>query len=222
MKIKFLRARTAIIAGILCVVTTVTVVAATNGAFLVSRSNKNNAIKSFPSTDIVKSAVNFLPKYVENLNGGFKFYEFNYIENSLKNDDGNTVAKPKSAYFAYKRDGAKKNRNLNMYVDLIDKSEFDNMIEKIKDRTEYNDTKIYYHSIKCKDVPEDYKQTEEDLKLINEGRLEMAFGSDEIEEYNSQSVEWYENGIEYNIINNSYDDVDRDAMIQMAKTVINK
>ena len=38
MKIRFLRARTAIIAGLICIVTTATCAAATNGSFLVSRS----------------------------------------------------------------------------------------------------------------------------------------------------------------------------------------
>lgn len=33
---------------------------------------------------------------------------------------------------------------------------------------------------------------------------------------------WYEDGIEYLILNIAYDDVDKDAMIKMAKDVINK
>jgi len=223
MKIKFLKVRTAMIAGLICIVTTATV-AATSGSFWISSGSKNNVIKIFPSSDTVKSNVGFLPKYAEKFDGGFKFQSFNYSNSSLKNDDGSSIIKTKDAHFNYTKDGARKDQALYLNATAIDQKYFDED-ENIKSNSnisECNGIKIYYHSIQRKVVPEDYKQTEEDLKLINEGRLDMAFGSDKIEEYNSQSVMWYEDGIEYNIINKSYDDVNRDAMIQMAKTVINK
>jgi hypothetical protein len=224
MKIRFLRARTAIIAGLICIVTTGTCVAATNGSFWVGSSSLYNDIKVFPTSDTVKSKVDFIPKYVENFDGGFKFDTFNYSNSSLKNDDGSTIIKTKDAHFYYKKDGARKDQDLFLNATAIDQKYFneDGNVKSNSDVTEYKGIKIYYNSIKRKIVPEGYKQTEEDLKLINEGRLDMAFGSDEIEEYNSKSVKWYENGIEYSIINNSYDDVNREAMINMAKDVINK
>lgn len=222
MKLKFLKFRTAIIAGVLFIVTTVTCAAATSGGFWITSSYKHSEIKSFPAKDTVKSTVGFLPKYVESFDGGFNFASFNSSNSSLKNDDGDTILKAKDAHFHYKKDGVGKGQDLYMNATAIEEKYFDKEIENESDITEYKGTEIYYKSIQRKIVPPDYKQTEEDLKLINEGLLDMAFGSDEIEEYRSQSVCWYEDGIDYSIINDSYDDVGKDAMIKMAKSVIDK
>lgn len=221
MKIKFLRARTAIVVGLLCVVTTATCVAATNSLKWTSTSYNNNSIKTFPSKDAVKSTVGFLPKYAESFDYGFKFSSFNYSENTLS-DDNNAAIKVKEANFYYKKDGAQKNQILTMNATHIDEKFFINGGEAKNDVIEYNDIKIYYSSIKYKSVPEGYEKTEEDLKLINEGLLQIGYGSDKVEECKTQFVTWYEGGIAYLIMNKAYDDVNRDAMIEMAKTVINK
>ena len=59
MKIRFLRVRTAIIAGFICIVTTATVAAATNGSFGISSSSRYNDIKSFLTNDTVKDTIVF-------------------------------------------------------------------------------------------------------------------------------------------------------------------
>lgn len=222
MKIRFLRARTAIIAGALVILTTGTCVAATNGFQSISTTNKNNAIKTFPSNETVKSTVGFLPKYTESLGSGFKFEEFNYSDNSEKDDQGKEVSKSKSALFDYKRDGSQKKQHLSIYVTPVDEKEFNDMAKTTSDVTEYNGTKIYYKDTQYKAVPENYVKTEDDIKKINEGTLQIGFGSDEIEEHRNQSVFWYDSGIQYLILNMSYDDINKEAMINMAKTVIDK
>lgn len=46
--------------------------------------------------------------------------------------------------------------------------------------------------------------------------------NESINEYSSQSVCGYEDGIEYLILNIAYDDVNKDTMVKMAKSVIDK
>ena len=60
--------------------------------------------------------------------------------------------------------------------------------------------------------------------MIDDGSLQVGYGdpSSEIEEYNVQSVSWYEDGIKYLIMNWNYDDLTKDQMIDMAKEVIDK
>ncbi|WP_315081145.1 hypothetical protein [uncultured Clostridium sp.] len=222
MKIRFLKAKTMIVAGLLCIATTVTCVAATGGLHWSSSSSRMNEINKFPTEDVVKDTVGYCPKYVDEFSNGFKFQSFNFSDSSLENDNGNSVLKTKDAYFYYTRSGSEKNQYLSMSATPISEEYFNKDIENKKDITEYDGIKIYYNSIQRKFVPEDYVQTEEDLKLIKEGLLDMAFGSDEIDECKSQSVSWYEDGIQYLILNMAYDDVDKDQMIEMAKAVINK
>lgn len=228
MKIKFLKSRTAIVVGALCILTTITCAAATNSSCWISTTDRRNDIKEFPTSDIVKNKVNFSPKYVEKFDCGFKFDSFNYADTSDKNDEGNVVAKTKQAEFEYKRDDTKKGEFLSMSAMDISNQQFNEDIKTNNDKypasniVEYNGIKIYYNSVHNKCVPPKYQKTEEDIKLINEGLLEISFGSNEIEEHENQSVEWCEDGIEYCIVNQDYNDIDKDAMIQMAKTVINQ
>lgn len=77
---------------------------------------------------------------------------------------------------------------------------------------------------KYKAVPEGYKVTEEEQKMIDDGSLQVGYGdpSSQPEEHNLQNVSWYEDGIEYLIMNWNYDDLTKDQMIDMAKEVIDK
>ncbi|EKQ58292.1 MULTISPECIES: hypothetical protein [unclassified Clostridium] len=222
MRFGFLKVKTLIIVGVLCIATTITCVAATNGFQWISTSSKASKINQFPTGDSIKKMIGYLPKYVESFEGGFKFDSLNFSNSSLEDESGKVVIKAKNANFEYKKDGAKKNQSLFMTATAIDKAYFNKEIESNRDVTEFNGIKIYYSNIQRKIVPADYKQTEEDIKLIKEGLLDIAFGSDEIQEYNSQSVAWYDSGIEYLITNNAYDEVDKSAMIKMAETVINQ
>lgn len=89
---------------------------------------------------------------------------------------------------------------------------------------EYKGVKVYYYAYKYKAVPDGYKVTEEEQKMIDDGSLQVGYGnpSSEPEEYNTQNVSWYEDGIEYLIMNWNYDDLTKDQMIDMAKEVIDK
>ncbi|WP_252216710.1 hypothetical protein [Clostridium sp. VAP41] len=222
MKIKFLKAKTMIVAGLLCIATTVTCVAATNGLNWISSSSRANEINKFPTEDVVKKTVGYCPKYVDEFSNGFKFESFNFSDSSLENDNGNSVLKTKDANFSYKKDGARKDQSLFFEATPINEEYFNKDSEDKKDITEYNGIKIYYNNFKYKAVPVDYVESEEESKLIQEGTLQIGFGADKISESNTQFVKWYEDGIEYSIMNMAYDDVDKDQMIEMAKTVINK
>lgn len=230
MKHKFLKPRIAVIAGLLCIAATITCVATTttDSFSWMSRSSSGNITNTFPATDKVKSTIGYLPKYVEKFQGGFMFNGFNASNSALKNDQGKTVLNVKDADFYYKKDGATKDQILSLNAKSINKNYFDNEINTNKNKytngniIEYKGIKIYYETIHRKDVPADYVKTKEDERLINEGTVEISYGSDSVNEYKSQGVIWYEGGIEYCIINCAYDDVSKTAMIEMAKTVINK
>lgn len=222
MKLKRLKVKTAIVVGLLCIVTTATCLAVTKGYYwCYTTSGPIKMTSAFPSCDTVKSTAGFLPKYLEKFYGGFKFCSFSVYDSSLKINDDSPIIKGKEAVFWYNKDEAKKNQNLHMDTMSIEKKYIDEGKEKLE-CFEYDGIKIYYRSFQQKEVPEDYVKTEEDIKLINEGLLNIRFCSNEINEYRAQYVNWYDNGIEYTIMNCAYDDIDKNAMIEMAKTVINK
>lgn len=220
MKNKLLKSKTAIIAGILLVATTVTCVAATNISGVFGSSSHLTEVKTFPSEDKVKESVGFIPKYVEFFNNGFKFNTFNYSNNEVHDEKGDAVEKYKSADFDYKKEGSKKDQILTMSAEKIDHKYVDENTLNNAVSVEYNGIKIVYTSNKYKAVPEGYELTDEEKELQNNGFLQIGYGSDEIKVSENQAVMWYEDGISYCIINMDYTELSQNDMINMAKEII--
>lgn len=57
---------------------------------------------------------------------------------------------------------------------------------------DYNNKTIYYGSYEYKAVPPDYKPTEEENKKVEEGSLQIGYGSDKVEEEKTQFLMWQE------------------------------
>ena len=223
MKFGFLKAKT-VLAGLLCIAAIGTVgVGASSGLTWYGRSDTRKEITEFPKENIVEKRVGFSPKYVDSFSNGFKFESFNSSTKELENDNKDTITKTKSADFSYTRDGSAKNQMLNFSAEKIEEQYADSH-KFSDDPVEYKGLKVYYYPHKYKAVPNGYKVTEEEQKMIDDGSLQVGYGdpSSEIEEYNVQSVSWYEDGIKYLIMNWNYDDLTKDQMIDMAKEVIDK
>ena len=77
MKIRFLKAKTVLIAGVLFIATTATCVSASGGLHWSGSSSIMNEINKFPTEDVVKGKVGYCPKYVDEFSNGFKFESFN-------------------------------------------------------------------------------------------------------------------------------------------------
>ena len=222
MKYRFLRPKTALIAGIICVITTVTCVAATNLSGWYGSSSKLTEIKTFPTETIVQEKVGFIPKFVESFENGFEFKTFNYSNNEIKNEKGDTINKFKSADFDYKRENSENNQYLIMSADKIDQQYLDENVLNNSVKEQYKGITIEYTSNQYKAVPEGYEPLEEEKELQDKGLLQIGYGSDEITVSENKAVIWYEDGISYCIVNSNYTDLTQEDMINMAKEVIDQ
>ncbi|WP_294156316.1 hypothetical protein [uncultured Clostridium sp.] len=222
MKYKFLRPKTALIAGVICVFTTVTCVAATNLSGWYKSSSKLTETKTFPTETIVNEKVGFTPKYVESFSNGFKFETFNYSNNEIKNEKGDDADKFKGADFYYTRENSEKNQYLNMSAEKIDQKYLGENTLNNGVIEEYKGITIEYSSSQYKSVPSDYQPSEEEKELQEKGILQIGYGSDEITVDEAQAVIWYEDGVSYCISNSNYTDLTQEDMINMAKEVINQ
>lgn len=225
MKIGFLKVKTALIAAALCIATTASVGAATNGLSWFGSNGFYKDITTYPTEDKVKDTVGFTPKYVESFDNGFKFKSSNYRNEELRGDTGNTIRKQKSADFYYTKDGSSDNQDININAEKISEEYFNsNETKEMAEMTEYNGVKIYYRSYKYKAVPDGYTPTDEENAKIDKGELQIGYGDpdSEIIEKDTQYVFWYEDGIGYSILNMDYDDITQEEMINMAKTIIDK
>lgn len=224
MKLGFFKVKTIVAAAAICILTTATCGAVSNNGFSwLGSSSHLTAVYKFPTEDKVKKTVGYLPKYVESFDGGFEFKSFNYSNDELRNDVGETVSSWKGADFQYERDGAEKNQYLSVSARQIDEKYSQSKEEQPNEEiSEYNDIELSYNKSKYKAVPPDYRPTEEEEAEVEYGSLQIGYGADEITVDNHQSVCWKEDGIQYCILNSNYDDLTKDDMIKMAKDIIDK
>lgn len=220
-KVRFFKVKIIIAIGVLCVAITVPVAAEIiNLHWFSQKSEIACGINQFPTADTVKNTLGYLPKYEENFCCGFKFKSFNIFDNCVQDSTENKVINTKVGEFKYAKDGANENQYLKVTAAKIDKKYFDENVKNIGHYDIDNNGNIIYFSwIVRKDVPKDYVKTEEDLKFIKKGIMELDYGADETNIYSVNYVIWYEDNIQYMIINKGYKDIDIPELIRMAKTV---
>lgn len=224
MKKKSFFVKGIVIAAVLCAATVGTI-AATNVASWSGHSSNLTETKEFPDISEVKDRAGIEPKYTQELPGGFKFKHFNTSEGKGMDVDGNTVIEVTSANFNYERENGNEGEILSLDVEALPKEIYDNQIKGDESdkayRKDYTHAGIdlQYSEMPYKFVPPDYKLTDEDQKLLDEHKIEISYGSQEIEEMLCQSVCWYEDGMKYLILAMDAN-LSEDVMVEMAETVI--
>lgn len=169
-----------------------------------------NEMKYIPSESEFTKKVGFVPKCPESL-GKYK-YSYSVPVDSLANDEqGNSVKKYKEINISY--DTPKGNLFMSVSPEITNDQSLKS--EKI----DYKDKTIYYGSYEYKAVPPDYKPTEEENKKIDDGSLQIGYGSEKIEEQKTQFLMWQEGDLQYLIMDMGVE-ISKDEFINMAKQVI--
>lgn len=156
-----------------------------------SSSSNLNEMKYIPSESEFTKKVGFVPKCPENL-GQYKYLYSVPVDSSADDEQGNSVKKYKEINISYDVPKGSLFMDVSPYItnDQSPKS------EEIK----YNDKIVSYSSYVYKAVPPDYKPTEEENKKIEEGSLQIGYGSDKVEEEKTQCLMWQEGDLQYLIM----------------------
>lgn len=220
MKKRFLAAKIITVAAVLSFAT-ITCIAASNVHSWVSYSSSDSEITEFPSPELLEEKGGYSPKYVENLNDEFNFKEVSFGQSEAKDEAENTVATNKTIDIYYTKDGAEKGQIMCLNTSKMDESLYSSQDRSTYKKSEYKGITLYYNNDQYKFVPPDYELTEEDKKAMEEGSIQISYGSQEIEYSNVQSITWYEDGIEYILMSMDYN-LSEDEMLEMAHNVINQ
>lgn len=210
------RVKPVVIVALVLILSVATVFAASQVTSLVSTST--DTFDKFPTAKQVEKAVNYVPDYVENFSNGFYFKNASINNTAALDADDNKVNESKGINFFYTRDNAQKNQMLTLNTNFegpgmtggLGQNE-----EVIKEA----DLDLIYSQVTLKVVPESYTPTEEENKLMEQGKLWVSSGADEIETSNLQYVRWTRDGIIYNLTDNGYN-LEKDEILGMAKEVL--
>ena len=179
-----------------------------------SHSDRREAIEHFPTAEEVEKAVGYVPKYLEELPGGYKFESAQPSDRTDKDADGNVIKEARDISFYYDTgiDGAILNLGTEEgnYIDDTDNCE----------RVDIGGVEAHYTSFTYMAVPPDYKPTEEEIQREKEGTLQIGYGSSELTITQTSSVMWFSDGITYNLLSMGTS-ADREEMLEMAEAIIN-
>ena len=169
--------------------------------------------KTFPSQEKIFKDVGFIPKYTESLPGGFEYANGGIGGSKLFDDAGNILTETKDVSLGYKRGESR----LNLSITQVEERFLDNKESQLVGDS--NGINLYHYQQSYKFVPPNYELTEEDKKAMETGELEISYGVSEISICNSQSLSWYEEGLQYMIIGSDYD-FTVEEMVDIAKFII--
>lgn len=212
MKKSFNIKRFAVCAAVAAVLLTAGVTAAGHFVYYAeSGADLRDRIDHAPTKEEVAETVGYVPKYTETL-GDYKLVSAQPSDSSYYDENNNELASGKEISFDYDYEG----KTISLFT-----SDSPAQFEQTGDVVAtVEDVDIYYSKFTNKFVPPDYKPTAEEEKQVEEGTLNIGYGSDEIRVSESEYISWTDEGITYSIL--TTDNVlGEDVLADMAETIIN-
>lgn len=207
------RKKTGIIALAAAMVLGATVFAASN--IIVAQHGYTSAIpdyKQLPTAEQCINDVGFTPILVDKFENGFSFESGHIGTNFFENDEGEKSENFKSLDFYY-------NRGDDSLLFVQDKY-MSEMPEEGEPVAKQNGIGIYYSGYTNKQVPPDYKMTEEDKKAEKSGELIFSYGASEVSVEEVKSVSWSVGDMHYSMTTVGVE-ISENELTEMAKEAIN-
>lgn len=204
--------KTAIVAAAICVLGSMTVLGLGKTVTVTGGSSPADMITSYAEAEAKQNSLDSYAKMVEKFSNGYEFEYAVPVHSEGTDKDGNVTGKETTMHVTYVKEGA---ANVSLSTSRITMGELGepDAVLALEDGTE-----LHYSTLVNKFVPVGYKMTEEEQKLMEAGKLNVAEGADEIEIKLSSSVIWEQDEITYHLFTFSQD-MSADEMLQMAREV---
>lgn len=165
----------------------------------------------------------YTPNTVEEFTNGFEFAEANLGISQATDENHNDIGR-EYTNFNLRYKNAATGEELNLSINNIPQTAFpeDSVDPAAKNVTTHTvgDVTVVYKEYQYKFVPPDYEITAEDQTAMDRGDLVMSYGSSEVEEKYLKGVDWYADGVHYNLF--GWDlTLTADDMFAMAEEIIN-
>ena len=201
--------KTAVAAAAICILGTMTAVAVGRPAFILSGSSRNEIVRDYGQAVQMQEGYDGRVKSVEGFSNGYTFKEAVPKHEETQDEGKNRLDQGVSMAFTYEKEGMEdvELSGSRLFVGMQDKSSADQVM------TLEDGTVLSYSSTVNKFVP-----PEEEKKLQEEGKLNVAYGSDEVEVMTSASVTWEQEDISYCLFTFE-ESMSAEELLSMAKEV---
>lgn len=182
----------------------------------ISRSDNTKSHKGIMPKEQMRRELGKIPKYVEIFSNGFMIEESMVGEVSALDESNVVVGSARELYLSYRRGEGVLSLNILADPDAIGAQGRGE--EAYDESMSYKDIELGYSRFAFKFVPPDYQASEEEEKLAEEGRLNLAYGSSEIRTGFDSFLSWEEEGICYQLL--TEEDISKEELFDMAKEII--
>lgn len=208
--------KTAIAAAAICILGSITAMAVGRPAYISSHSSHDEEIRSYGEAIEKQKSFDAQAKSVESFSNGYTFKMAIPKHEEIHDEDHNTMESSVSMAYTYGKEGM---NDVVLSASRIAGS-MSRTDSQASDRVLKlgNGVELVFSTLVNKFVPPDYEITEEEKKLQEEGKLNVGYGSDQVEIRNSESVIWVQDGISYCLFMFG-DDLSAEEMLRMAKEI---
>lgn len=178
-----------------------------------SSSSSRPSYTSLPTAQQCIKDIGYEPVLIGSFANGYRFNDGAVVNNSLKDENNNTVESFKSVSFNYEKNGDEVNLSQDKFNSDIELS--GEVVLGIKG------VNIYYSCYENKFVPPDYIMTEEDKAAEENGELVFSWGTEDVEIHTIKNVSWNDKGMQFGLMQMD-GNLSKDDMIEMANEIIGK
>lgn len=165
-----------------------------------------------PSETELEKSVGFVPEIPLEL-GGFEYQNATIVHSTRNDEEDGSSVKYEQISLRYKNGDKEIVIFANEDLGFDDKASIDVAAN-------VGGVDIRYSSYISKDVPPDYKLTEEDKQREQNGEISIAYGASKVSERFVQQVFFTVDGVCYDILDNA-GEATKDELIDMAADIIN-
>jgi hypothetical protein len=206
--------KTALIVAALCVLGSITAVAASSFTMTVAHSFLNEEVKSFEQVAEIAEKADMNLKYPEKFSNGYEFKSAIPVYGNYEDEETNTSS-PQWTDISITYEN-KDGKDVMMSVSsVLPPMEENNSSEN------YNGIEIGYYSYNALFVPPTYELTEEEKALEASGDIVVSYGTDEVKKEFIEYVSWSDDGLTYSLMTQN-GSLGNDGLTEMAKEIIDK
>lgn len=203
--------KVAVAVAAICIMGSITAVALTKPKYFSSHSSHNEVVTDYEEAKKMQAGFDGAVKVVEKFSNGYEFKEAVPKYESAHDEEHNVLETGTGMSFTYEKDGQP---DVILSADRMSWPE-ENADESM---TLEDGTELRFQRMENKFVPPDYEPTEEELKLQEEGKLNIGYGSSEIQTMVSASVTWKQDDVRYCLFTFN-ENMTAEEFLQMAKEV---
>ena len=194
------------------------VVASQFASYSWGSSSLTDKIDHAPSKDEVAAEVDYEPKYAQQI-GDYTLVSAQPGVGGTSDENHNRLSEVKEINFNYEKDG----KEITLFTESNPAKPFKPSKASVN-AGEVNGITLYYSKTVNKFLPgnmeSEYKPTEEEKRQMEEGTLNIAYGSSEVEIMTSEYLAWEEDGIHYGLLTMD-NELGQDTLAAMAEDIIN-